>query len=30
MDWKEDTVTFNDSKIDLPRIVAIGLWEKLK
>ena len=29
-DWKEVTVTFNNNKIDLPRIVAIGLWDKIK
>ena len=30
IDWKEVTVTFNDNKIDLPRIVAIRLWDKIK
>ena len=30
IDWKEFTVTFNDNKIDLPRIVAIRLWDKIK
>ena len=28
--WKEVTVAFNDNKIDLPRIVAIMLWDKIK
>ena len=30
IDWKEVTVIFNDNKIDLPRIVAIRLWDKIK
>ena len=30
IDWKEVTVTFNDNKINLPRIVAIRLWDKIK
>ena len=30
IDWKEVTVTFNDNKIDLPRIVAIRIWDKIK
>ena len=30
IDWKEVTVTFNDNKIDLPRIVAIRLQDKIK
>ena len=30
IDWKEVTVTFNDNKIDLPRIVAIRLSDKIK
>ena len=30
MDWKEVTVTFNDSKIKLPRGVAIRIWDKIK
>ena len=30
IDWKEVMVTFNDSKIDLPKIVMIKLQEKIK
>ena len=30
MDWKEVTVTFNDNKIHLPRIVVIKLCDKIK
>ena len=30
IDWKEVTVTFNDNKIDLPKIVAIKLQDKIK
>ena len=30
IDWKEVTVTFNTSKIDLPRIVVIKLQDKIK
>ena len=30
IDWKEVTVTFNGSKIDLPRIVVIKLQDKIK
>ena len=30
IDWKEVTVTFNDNKIDLPKIVAIKLLDKMK
>ena len=30
IDWKEVTVTFNDNKINLPRIVVIKLCEKIK
>ena len=30
IDWKEVTVTFNDNKIDLPRIVVIKLQDKIK
>ena len=30
IDWKEVTVTFNDNKINLPRIVVIKLHEKIK
>ena len=29
-DWKEVTVTFNDNKIDLPKIVMIKLQDKIK
>ena len=30
IDWKEVTVTFNDNKIELLRIVAIRTWDKIK
>ena len=30
IDWKEVTVTFNDNKIDLPRVVTIKLQGKIK
>ena len=30
IDWKEVTVTFNDNKIDIPRIVVIKLQDKIK
>ena len=30
MDWKEVTVTFNDNKIGLPKIVVIKLKDKIK
>ena len=30
IDWKEVTVTFNDNKIQLPRIIAIKIWDKIK
>ena len=30
IDWKEVTVTFNSSKIDLPRVVIIKLQDKIK
>ena len=30
IDWKEVTVTLNDNKIELPRIVAIRIWDKIK
>ena len=30
MDWKEVTVNFNDNKIELPRIIAIRIWDKIK
>ena len=30
IDWKEVTVTFNDNKINLPRVVTIKHQEKIK
>ena len=30
IDWKEVTVTFKDNKIKLPRIVAIGIQDKIQ
>ena len=30
IDWKEVTVTFNDNKINLPRVVTIKLKDKIK
>ena len=30
IDWKEVTVTVNDNKINLPRIVEVRLHEKIK
>ena len=30
VDWKEVTVTFNDNKINLPRVVTIKLQDKIK
>ena len=30
IDWKEVTVTFNDNKIELPKIVAIKIQDKIK
>ena len=30
IDWKEVTVTFNDNKIELLRIIAIRIWDKIK
>ena len=30
IDWKEVTVTFNNNKINLPRIVVIKLCDKIK
>ena len=30
IDWKEVTVTFNDNKIELPRIIAIRIQDKIK
>ena len=29
-DWKEVTVTFNENKINLPRVVTIKLHDKIK
>ena len=30
IDCKEVTVTFNDNEIELPRIVEIRIWDKIK
>ena len=30
IDWKEITVTFNDNKINLPKVVVIKLRDKIK
>ena len=30
IDWKEVTVTFNDNKVNLPRLVMIKLQDKIK
>ena len=30
IDWKEVTVTFNETKINLPRVVTIKLQDKIK
>ena len=30
IDWKEVTVTFNDNKINLPRVVTIKFQDKIK
>ena len=30
IDWKEVTVTFNDNKINLPRIAVVRLCDKIK
>ena len=30
IDWNSVTVTFNDNKIELPQIVAIKIWDKIK
>ena len=30
IDWKEVTVTFNENKINLPRVVTIKLHDKIK
>ena len=30
IEWKEVTVTFNDNKINLPKVVVIKLQDKIK
>ena len=30
INWNEVTVTFNNNKIELPKIVAIKIWDKIK
>ena len=30
IDWNKVTLTFNDNKIELPKIVAIKIWDKIK
>ena len=30
IDWKEVSVTFNDNKINLPRVVTVTLKDKIK
>ena len=30
IDWKEVTVTFNENKINLPRVLTIKLQDKIK
>ena len=30
IDWKEVTVTFNENKINLPRVVTVKLQDKIK
>ena len=30
IDWKEVTVTFNDNKINLPKVVTIELQDRIK
>ena len=30
IDWKEVTVTFNENRINLPRVVTIKLQDKIK
>ena len=30
IDWKEVTVTFNDNKFNLPRVITIKLQDKIK
>ena len=30
IDWNKVTVAFNDNKIELPKIVPIEIWDKIK
>ena len=30
IDWNKVTVTFNDNKMELPKMVAIKIWDKIK
>ena len=30
IDWKEVVLTLNDNKIELPKIVSIKIWDKIK
>ena len=30
IDWNKVTITFNDNKIDMPKIIAIKIWDKIK
>ena len=30
IDWNKVTVTFNDNKIELPKIVTSKIWDKIK
>ena len=30
IDWNKVTVTFNDNRMELPKIVAIKIWDKMK
>ena len=30
IDWNGVTLTFNDNKVELPKIVAIKIWDKIK
>ena len=30
IDWNKVTVSFSDNKIELPKIVKIKMWEKIK
>ena len=30
IDWKDVTVAFNDNKIELPKLIAIKIWDKIK